>query len=310
VQRLRAAAGTTIFLAVAPGVVAGLVPWLLTGWAAGGGPLWLRAAGWVVLALGVAVIVEAFARFVIEGMGTPAPVAPTEKLVVGGLYRYVRNPMYLAVAAVILGQAAVLGRWILLGYAVVFGATVWSFVHWYEEPTLRRRFGSAYDDYVATVPGWWPRPRPRPAPAKLPTGMDDLEHYSVQTIGVVRSPLRSRADAPNQAIEGAPSAVLDIDPAFGDALHRVEAGDELILLTWLHLADRSVLQTHPTGDRNIPLTGVFRTRSPDRPNPIGVHQVTVTALESATAVRVDALEAIDGTPIIDLKIGLPRSSEA
>ena len=85
--------------------------------------------------------------------------APTEQLVVGGLYRYVRNPMYLAVGAVILGQAAVLGWWVLVAYALVFGATVWSFVHWYEEPTLSRRFGPAYDEYRRSVPGWWPRLR-------------------------------------------------------------------------------------------------------------------------------------------------------
>jgi len=160
VRRLRTAAGTVLFLAVAPGVVAGLVPWLLTGWRSSGSPTWLQAVGWVALVLGAAVLLEAFARFVIEGIGTPAPVAPTEKLVVGGLYRYVRNPMYLAVAAVILGQAAVLGRWVLVGYALVFGVTVWSFVHWYEEPTLSRQFGSAYEQYRTTVPGWWPR-RPR-----------------------------------------------------------------------------------------------------------------------------------------------------
>ena len=88
---------------------------------------------------------------------TPSPVAPTESLVVGGLYRYVRNPMYLAVAAVILGQAAVLGRWLLVAYAALFGVTVWSFVHWYEEPSLRRRFGADYEEYLRTVPGWWPR---------------------------------------------------------------------------------------------------------------------------------------------------------
>ncbi|HYX77279.1 MAG TPA: isoprenylcysteine carboxylmethyltransferase family protein, partial [Gaiellaceae bacterium] len=109
---------------------------------------------------GVAVVVESFARFAIDGIGTPAPVAPTQRLVVRGLYRYVRNPMYLAVAAVILGQAAVLGRWVLVAYALVFGVAVWSFVHWYEEPTLQRQFGREYDDYRAEVPGWWPR-RPR-----------------------------------------------------------------------------------------------------------------------------------------------------
>jgi len=135
------------------------------------------------------------------------------------------------------------------------------------------------------------------------------ERYLVQPIGVVRSRLRAPADAPNQAFEGAPDALLEIDPAFTDALHRIAPGDELIVLTWLHLADRAVLQTHPTGDTNIPLTGVFRTRSPDRPNPIGVHRVVVTALEPPTSLRVDALEAVDGTPIIDLKIALRGSAD-
>jgi protein-S-isoprenylcysteine O-methyltransferase Ste14 len=159
-RRLRAAAGTLLFLGLAPGVVAGLVPWWLTHWESSGPPTWLQGIGWAAVVAGVAVLLEAFARFAIEGLGTPAPAAPTETLVVGGLYRYVRNPMYLAVAAVILGQAAVLGRWVLVGYAFAFGATVWSFVHWYEEPTLARQFGPAYDEYLATVPGWWPR-RPR-----------------------------------------------------------------------------------------------------------------------------------------------------
>src|SRR5262245_5888442 len=109
-RRLQAATVTALFLLLAPGLVAGLVPWVLTEWRANGAPSWLRAVGWVAIALGVAVLVESFMRFVVDGFGTPAPVAPTEKLVVRGLYRWVRNPMYLAVAAVILGQAAVLGR--------------------------------------------------------------------------------------------------------------------------------------------------------------------------------------------------------
>jgi tRNA-Thr(GGU) m(6)t(6)A37 methyltransferase TsaA len=133
--------------------------------------------------------------------------------------------------------------------------------------------------------------------------------YEVRPIGVVRSPLRAVADAPNQAFEGAPEAVLEIDPAFADALHRIEPGDELIVLTWLHLADRGSRQTHPTGDERIPLTGVFRTRSPDRPNPIGVHRVTVTAREGTT-LHVSGLEAIDGTPIVDLKVALDQSRDA
>lgn len=86
-------------------------------------------------------------------------------------------------------------------------------------------------------------------------------------------------------------------------------GDDLILLTWLHLADRTVLQTHPRGDPNTPLTGVFATRSPDRPNPIGLHRVTVTSIESPTLLRVSALEAIDGTPILDLKAVMVESAD-
>jgi tRNA-Thr(GGU) m(6)t(6)A37 methyltransferase TsaA len=134
--------------------------------------------------------------------------------------------------------------------------------------------------------------------------------YVVRPIGVVRSTLRDRRDAPNQAYEGAPEAVLEIDPTFAPALHRVRAGDDLIVLTWLHLADRNVLQTHPRDDPNIPLTGVFATRSSDRPNPIGLHRVTVSALESPTRLRVSALEAIDGTPIVDLKTLLRVPGEA
>jgi tRNA-Thr(GGU) m(6)t(6)A37 methyltransferase TsaA len=140
--------------------------------------------------------------------------------------------------------------------------------------------------------------------------MDEVERYEVRPIGVVRSALRTTADAPNQAFEGAPEAVLEIDPTLAEGLHLLEPGDELIVLTWLHLADREILQTHPRGDEGIPLTGVFRTRSPDRPNPIGLHRVTVTARESANSLRVGALEAVDGTPIIDLKIAMNESPDA
>jgi len=135
------------------------------------------------------------------------------------------------------------------------------------------------------------------------------EPYVVHPIGVVRSSLRTPADAPNQAFEGAPQARLELDAAVADGLHRIEPGDELVVLTWLHLADRGVLLTHPTGNPDIPLTGVFRTRSPDRPNPIGVHRVTVTAVEGLH-LHVGALEAIDGTPIIDLKVAMRESPEA
>jgi protein-S-isoprenylcysteine O-methyltransferase Ste14 len=152
--RTRAAAGTVVFLVVAPGVVAGLIPWLITDWEANDWWPPVRVAGWLLIAAGLAVLLEAFARFAIEGIGTPAPVAPTERLVVGGAYRYVRNPMYLAVGALIVGQALVLGQPALLAYAVVFAAAVVAFVHGYEEPTLAERYGSEYDAYRSAVPAW------------------------------------------------------------------------------------------------------------------------------------------------------------
>jgi tRNA-Thr(GGU) m(6)t(6)A37 methyltransferase TsaA len=139
--------------------------------------------------------------------------------------------------------------------------------------------------------------------------MEDAR-YSIRPIGIVRSSLRSIRDAPNQAFEGAPEALLEIDPEFAPALRRVTPGQDLLLLTWLHRADRSVLQTHPRGDPTTPLTGVFATRSPDRPNPIGLHRVTITAIESPTFLRVSALEAIDGTPILDLKAVMEESRDA
>lgn len=162
-RRVRAAAGSIVFLILVPGVVAGLVPWLLTGWDAHD-PAWayapVRGLGVLLVALGAAALLHAFARFVLEGLGTPAPVAPTETLVVGGLYRYVRNPMYLAVGAVIVGQALLLGRPVLLAYAALFAGAVSAFVHLYEEPTLTRRFGERYERYREAVPAWLPRTRP------------------------------------------------------------------------------------------------------------------------------------------------------
>jgi protein-S-isoprenylcysteine O-methyltransferase Ste14 len=155
----RAAAGTGLFLVVAPGVVAGLIPWLLTGWQVHGVWLPARVLGAVLIAAGAAALLHAFARFVVEGLGTPAPAAPTERLVVGGLYRYVRNPMYLAVGATIVGQALVLGQPVLLVYACAFAAAVSAFVSGYEEPTLAQRFGDEYQAYRSAVPAWLPRLR-------------------------------------------------------------------------------------------------------------------------------------------------------
>ncbi len=132
----------------------------------------------------------------------------------------------------------------------------------------------------------------------------------ITPIGVVRSTLRDRHAAPRQAFEGAPEATLEIDPEFAPALDRVTAGTDLIVVTWLHEADRTALRVHPRDDERIPLTGVFATRSSDRPNPVGLHRVTVIGIDSPASVRVEALEAIDGTPILDLKVAMPESPDA
>jgi protein-S-isoprenylcysteine O-methyltransferase Ste14 len=121
----------------------------------------VQVAGAAILVTCTAVLVHAFARFVREGSGTPAPVAPTDRLVVGGLYRHVRNPMYVAVVGAILGQALVLGQPVLALYAAVAGAGMAAFVRWYEEPALARRYGPDYDAYRRAVPAWRPLLRPR-----------------------------------------------------------------------------------------------------------------------------------------------------
>lgn len=159
-RKTDAAFGSAVFFALAPGIVAGLIPWLLTGWRMAQAWFPLRLAGALLAAAGAAFLLNAFARFVSEGRGTPAPVAPTEHLVVGGIYRYVRNPMYLSVLAAILGQAALLGQPVLIGYAAVVGLAVVSFVLLYEEPTLLKRYGAEYETYRQAVPGWLPRLTP------------------------------------------------------------------------------------------------------------------------------------------------------
>jgi protein-S-isoprenylcysteine O-methyltransferase Ste14 len=159
VRRRAAAIGTAIFLLLVPGTAAGVIPWLLTGWHGREPPLpfAIRLSGLALLIAGAVILISAFARFVTEGRGTPAPVTPTERLVMGGLYRFVRNPMYLAVTATIVGQALLLGRLELFVYAVLFLGTTAAFAHWYEEPTLLRQFGPEYENYRRAVPGWWPR---------------------------------------------------------------------------------------------------------------------------------------------------------
>jgi protein-S-isoprenylcysteine O-methyltransferase Ste14 len=160
VSRARAAVGSVVFLVVAPGVAAGLVPWLLTGWSTHDWWPPIRVLGGLMIGAGLAVLVPAFIRFVVEGIGTPAPIAPTERLVVGGAYRYVRNPMYLAVAALVVGQALLLGQAALLLYAAALCLAFAAFVHGYEEPVLARRFGAQYEAYRRAVPAWWPRRTP------------------------------------------------------------------------------------------------------------------------------------------------------
>jgi tRNA-Thr(GGU) m(6)t(6)A37 methyltransferase TsaA len=128
----------------------------------------------------------------------------------------------------------------------------------------------------------------------------------VWPIGWVRSSLRRIADAPMQGHEGAPDARLEIEPAFRPGLDGLTAGQDILLLTWLHQARRDVLAVHPRDDLSQQLAGVFATRSPDRPNPIGLHRVTVLGIEANGSLRVGPLEAIDGTPVIDIKPVLSR----
>jgi protein-S-isoprenylcysteine O-methyltransferase Ste14 len=173
-RKITATAGSALFLVIAPGAVAGLLPWWLTGWRMGTAyPAPARITGAVLTGAGAAVLLAAFAQFAIQGRGTPAPPAPTEQLVVRGLYRYVRNPMYLAVLAVITGQALLLSRPVLLGYAAAAAAAFITFVYGYEQPTLARRYGAQYQAYRRAVPGWRLRlPRAR----KTPRGTVALSH--------------------------------------------------------------------------------------------------------------------------------------
>lgn len=158
----RAWTGTILFLFVAPGVVAGVVPWFISGWRPhdwGDASALIVPIAWVTIGLGVSFLLHAFALFA-RHRGTPAPIAPTETLVVTGVYRFVRNPMYLAVLAIILGQALLFGSVGLVLYGVIVLAMVFAFVKGYEEPTLAGTYGEQYLDYRRNVPGWWPRLTP------------------------------------------------------------------------------------------------------------------------------------------------------
>ena len=131
-----------------------------------------------------------------------------------------------------------------------------------------------------------------------------MNDFQLRPIGVIRSPLTSRKDAPKQGDEGAPDAWLEIYPWAADGLLRLAAGDEILVFTWLHQGRRDTLQVHPRGNETNPLTGVFATRSPDRPNPLGLHPVFVREID-AGRLRVGPMEAIDGTPVVDIKPVLP-----
>jgi len=159
-ERSLAVLGSAVFFVVAPFTLAGLVPWWMTGWQFRPPLLGLeamRGVGAIMILAGVPGLIDAFARFALQGLGTPAPVAPTRNLVVSGLYRYVRNPIYVAVVAIILGQAALIGD----GRLIVYGALLWLsfhlFVVAYEEPTLEQTFGEEYEAFRAAVPRWIPR---------------------------------------------------------------------------------------------------------------------------------------------------------
>jgi protein-S-isoprenylcysteine O-methyltransferase Ste14 len=167
------ALGTFVFFVAAPGTTAGLVPWLVTGWE--GSPGGWDAVGLLGGLVGLAMVVACFARFVREGRGTPAPNAPTEELVVGGLYRYLRNPMYVGVGLAIAGQCLAFRSLFLVVWLALFAVAVTVFVVAYEQPTLRARYGASYGAYCRSVPAVVPRLRrlPRPTGPSSQTGPSD-----------------------------------------------------------------------------------------------------------------------------------------
>jgi len=146
-----------------------------------------------------------------------------------------------------------------------------------------------------------------------------MKSYTLEPVGFIRSTVKGREDAPRQGPEGAPDAWLEIEPCFAEALLGMEVGHELIVITWLHEAKRDVLKGHPRNDPTRPLTGVFYTRSPARPNPLGLHPVTVREIDppsrkcygatSRTRVKIGPIEVFDGTPVIDIKSASTRADQ-
>ena len=163
VQRTIAVLGSVVFFVVAPCTLAGFIPWSITGWQLQPPFLGLeltRGLGAIMIFAGVSGLVDAFARFALQGLGTPAPIAPPRNLVVTGLYRHVRNPIYVAVVVIILGQAVLMGDWRLIVYGALLWLSFHVFVVAYEEPTLEQTFGREYEAFRAAVPRWIPRMTP------------------------------------------------------------------------------------------------------------------------------------------------------
>jgi len=136
--------------------------------------------------------------------------------------------------------------------------------------------------------------------------LDKMSSYTLEPVGFIRSPLKRREEAPRQGPEGGLDAWLEIEPQFAEALLGMEVGHELIVITWLHQARRDVLTGHPRSDQSRPLTGVFYTRSPARPNPLGLHPVTVREID-ATRLKIGPIEVFDGTPVVDIKSASTRA---
>ncbi len=168
-RRILAILGSAIFLVIAPGIVAAYVPWRICRWQVGPsllGILSFRLVGMLLIAAGLPVLLDSFARFALQGLGTPAPVFPTRYLVVSGLFRFVRNPMYVAVVSLILGQGLLFGSIRILEYGIAVWLGFCLFVLLSEEPTLRKHFGSEYEEFCANVSRWIPRFRPWRGPIR------------------------------------------------------------------------------------------------------------------------------------------------
>lgn len=133
--------------------------------------------------------------------------------------------------------------------------------------------------------------------------------YVIEPIGIIRSALTTREASPKQGYEGGVEAWIEIHPPYAEGIEGMAVGKDVIVVTWFHKASRNKLKVHPRGDKSRPLTGVFSTRSPDRPNPLGLHRVTVREI-SANRLKVGPIEAIDGTPVVDIKPVLPCSADS